>query len=121
MRQSSDMLLPWQHGTTSRCNRRHICPRSFSWPPLLFLLLPYLFPLTSRSLSLRPPPPPPCSWALDHSGLHELRALRDRLMPTWEAPKVPLGGQQGNLGVLYFAVCITLGVVVPALRRSRIL
>ncbi|GLI60691.1 hypothetical protein VaNZ11_002895 [Volvox africanus] len=60
-------------------------------------------------------------WGLDHSGLHELRQLRDRLLPGWKPPTLRLNRSNNNLGVVYFAVCLTLGIVIPALRRSRIL
>ncbi len=60
-------------------------------------------------------------WAVDHSGLHQLRLLRDRILPKWEPPAIQLTRKNNNLGVVYFAVCLTLGIVIPALRRSRIL
>ncbi|GLC38755.1 hypothetical protein PLESTM_000772200 [Pleodorina starrii] len=60
-------------------------------------------------------------WGLDRSGLHELRGLRDALLPEWRPAPLELNRSNNNLGVIYFAVCLTLGIVVPALRRSRIL
>lgn len=61
------------------------------------------------------------SWGLERSGLPELRALRDSLLPEWRPPSLELNRSNNNLGVVYFAVCLTLGIVIPALRRSRIL
>lgn len=56
--------------------------------------------------------------ALDRSGLHQLRMLRDevifRLLPP--SPNVYFAWNPNNAGPLYFLVCLTLGVVVPALR-----
>ncbi|PNW70940.1 hypothetical protein CHLRE_17g739752v5 [Chlamydomonas reinhardtii] len=60
-------------------------------------------------------------WGLERSGLPELRALRDSLLPEWRPPSLELNRSNNNLGVVYFAVCLTLGIVIPALRRSRIL
>ncbi|KAG2490077.1 hypothetical protein HYH03_011542 [Edaphochlamys debaryana] len=61
------------------------------------------------------------SWGVERSGLQELRLLRDRLIPAWRPPPLTLTRNNNNLGVVYFAVCLTLGIVIPALRRSRIL
>ncbi|KAG2425539.1 hypothetical protein HXX76_013583 [Chlamydomonas incerta] len=60
-------------------------------------------------------------WGLERSGLPELRAARDALLPEWRPPTLELNRSNNNLGVVYFAVCLTLGIVIPALRRSRIL
>ncbi len=43
------------------------------------------------------------------------------MLPEWRAPTLELNRSNNNLGVVYFAVCLTLGIVIPALRRSRIL
>ncbi|KAI8471066.1 MAG: P-loop containing nucleoside triphosphate hydrolase protein [Monoraphidium minutum] len=62
-------------------------------------------------------------WAVDASGINELRLLRDELafatLPP--LPNVYFAWNPNNAGPLYFLVCLTLGVVVPALRRARVL
>ncbi len=67
------------------------------------------------------PPPPSARSGLEASGLRQLRELRDALLPDWRPPRLELSRSNNNLGVIYFAVCLTLGIVIPALRRSRIL
>lgn len=64
-------------------------------------------------------------WGLDHCGLVELKDVRDQVLSAIipeQPPRAPSGGAAtNNLGVVYFLVCLTLGIVVPAMRRSRIL
>lgn len=64
-------------------------------------------------------------WGLEHCGLLELKQGRDALLQSLfpPAPVKPGAGSgaTNNLGVVYFLVCLTLGIVVPAMRRSRIL
>jgi len=62
-------------------------------------------------------------WALQESGITELKLLRDMIsfsvlppMPTFYFAWNP-----NNTGPLYFLICLTAGVVIPSLRRSRIL
>ena len=65
-----------------------------------------------------------CRWAIDNSGLFELKLLRDQVLQAvlpQAPPREATGSATNNLGVVYFLVCLTLGIVVPAMRRSRIL
>mmetsp|Transcript_38914 Transcript_38914/g.86553 ORF Transcript_38914/g.86553 Transcript_38914/m.86553 type:complete len:1002 (+) Transcript_38914:196-3201(+) len=60
---------------------------------------------------------------IEESGIFELKALRDRL---WfiagpDLPRFEWTFDPNNAGPLYFLICLTLGVVVPALRRAKIL
>jgi ATPase family associated with various cellular activities (AAA) len=61
--------------------------------------------------------------AVTGSGLQELRGIRDalafKLLPP--LPVVPFAWNPNNAGPLYFLVVLTAGVVIPSLRRSRIL
>lgn len=55
----------------------------------------------------------------------ELKQARDSvlaaLFPEQLVKPSAAGGATNNVGVVYFLVCLTLGIVVPAMRRSRIL
>eukprot|EP00197_Chlamydomonas_leiostraca_P008695 CAMPEP_0202859898 /NCGR_PEP_ID=MMETSP1391-20130828/1827_1 /ASSEMBLY_ACC=CAM_ASM_000867 /TAXON_ID=1034604 /ORGANISM="Chlamydomonas leiostraca, Strain SAG 11-49" /LENGTH=1006 /DNA_ID=CAMNT_0049538999 /DNA_START=339 /DNA_END=3359 /DNA_ORIENTATION=- len=57
------------------------------------------------------------------SGITDLKFLRERLMfqvgP--EPVQLNLYFDPNNAGPLYFLVCLTLGIVIPALRRNKIL
>jgi hypothetical protein len=65
-------------------------------------------------------------WARDSingCGIMELKELRERL---WflhgpELPRVDLSWDPNNAGPVYFLICLTLGIVVPAMRRAKIL
>jgi hypothetical protein len=57
-------------------------------------------------------------WAVDNSGIHQLRMLRDEVafLTLPPLPNIYFAWNPNNAGPLYFLVCLTLGVVVPALR-----
>ncbi|KIY93312.1 hypothetical protein MNEG_14650 [Monoraphidium neglectum] len=57
-------------------------------------------------------------WAVDASGIIDLRRLRDEIIFATlpPLPNIYFAWNPNNSGPLYFLVCLTLGVVVPALR-----
>ena len=65
-------------------------------------------------------------WArnsINSSGITELKEMREQ---AWflmgpDLPRIDLNWDPSNAGPLYFLVCLTLGIVVPAMRRAKIL
>ncbi|KAF5832521.1 hypothetical protein DUNSADRAFT_11559 [Dunaliella salina] len=60
---------------------------------------------------------------IDSTGIFDARMMRDRLMSMYGPEPVQFNIQfdPNNAGPLYFFVCLTLGIIIPALRRNRIL
>lgn len=59
--------------------------------------------------------------AVMRSGVKELQAMRDEAVAVI-APNIPTFKYEGpslGLGPMYFIICLTLGIVVPAVRRGR--
>ncbi|GAX79863.1 hypothetical protein CEUSTIGMA_g7303.t1 [Chlamydomonas eustigma] len=61
--------------------------------------------------------------AVDNSGILDLKQLRERVvfLAGLDLPRFRFDFDPNNAGPLYFLICLTLGIVVPAMRRSKIL
>ncbi|WIA36901.1 hypothetical protein OEZ86_008147 [Tetradesmus obliquus] len=61
--------------------------------------------------------------AINASGIVELKGFRDSVIFRYvpPLPAIPFAWNPNNTGPLYFLVVLTAGVVIPSLRRSRIL
>uniref|UniRef100_A0A7S3R134 AAA+ ATPase domain-containing protein n=1 Tax=Dunaliella tertiolecta TaxID=3047 RepID=A0A7S3R134_DUNTE len=60
---------------------------------------------------------------INSTNIFDARMMRDRFMSLYGPEPVQLNIQfdPNNAGPLYFFVCLTLGIIIPALRRNRIL
>jgi len=90
----------------------HITPNPLQNPLHEFLINPSL-PEVTRWMKT----------GIESSGILELKTWRDRIMfqigP--DPVEINMHFDPNNAGPLYFVVCLTLGIVIPALRRNRIL
>ena len=73
---------------------------------------------------LNPQLSPAIKWAsaaMERSGIHELKELRERVwfLAGPDLPRLELNIDPNNAGPMYFLICLTLGIVVPGEGRGR--